>query len=274
MENSYRKKKSAQILAALLVVCLLFSGCGSKDNAGKADDTIVKEIAAKALEEKYGEEFVVHKVSEITKDTFLTVCSPKNRMDIVFEAEIGRWQKDGEETGSIKDDDCADGAVAAQISRQLEEEMQEIFPGCYVHTILFGSEGGRFEHVDCTLEEYMKSYTDTGFDPMEWMHILIQVHIREDEPGEDVLKAEYRYFSERMQKEVAKEDFPPATIWIYSTDAETREWCREYFQENYQGWQGYYDKLEGCGKICLKLYCGEEFSKTYEEYAALRKGEQ
>lgn len=268
------KKKFVKILTALLVVCLLFSGCGSKDNAGKADDAVVKEIAAKALEEKYGEEFVVHKVRKTTKDTFFTVCSPKNRMDIVFEAEIGRWQKDGEERGSIKYDDCADGAVAAQVSQKLEEEMQEIFPDCYVHAVAFGTHGDRFEHTDCTLEEYMKSYTDRGFDPMAEMYILIQIHIKEGEPDEDALKAEYRYFSERMQKEVAEGNFLPATIWIYSTDTETREWCREYFQENYQGWQDYYNKLEGCGKICLKLYCGEEFSKTYEEYAALRKGEQ
>ncbi len=268
------KKRFVKLTIALLMVCLLFSGCGSKDNVGKADDAVVKEIAAKALEEKYGEEFVVHKVREITKDIFFTVCSPKNRMDIVFEAEIDRWQKDGEERGGIKDGDCADGAVAAQVSQKLEEEMQEIFPDCYVHAVVFGAKGVRFERTDCTLEEYMKGYTDIGSDPMKQIHILIQVHIREDEPGEDALKAEYQYFSERMQKEVAEENFPPATIWIYSTDAETREWCREYFQENYQGWQDYYDKLEGCGKMCLKLYCGEEFSRTYEEYAALRKGEQ
>lgn len=268
------KKKFAQILAALLMVCLLFSGCGSENNSSKVDDAIVKDITAKALEEKYGEEFVVHKVREITKDTFFTVCSPKNRMDIVFEAEIDRWQKDGEERGSIKDDDCADGAVAAQVSQKLEEELQEIFPDCYVHTVAFGTHGDRFEHTDCTLEEYMKSYTDRGVDPKAEMYILIQIHIKEGEPDEDAMKAEYQYFSERMQKEVAEGNFLPATIWIYSMDMETREWCREYFQENYQGWQDYYDKLEGCGKMCLKLYCGEEFSKTYEEYAALRKGEQ
>lgn len=137
------KKKFARILAALFMVCLLFSGCGSKDNAGKTDDAIVKDITTKALEEKYGEEFVVHKMYETTKDTYRTVCSPKNRSDIVFETKITRWQKDGEERGSIKYDYCGDGAVAAQISRQLEEEVQEVFPGCYVHTILFGSEGGR-----------------------------------------------------------------------------------------------------------------------------------
>lgn len=134
--------------------------------------------------------------------------------------------------------------------------------------------GGSFEHIDCTLEEYMKIYTDTGFDPMEWMHVLIQIHVGEGEPEKDALEAEYQYFAEQMQKAVAEENFPPATVWLYPVDEETKGWCREYFQENYQGWQDYYDKLEGCGKMCLKLYCGEEFSKTYEEYAALRKGEQ
>ncbi len=50
------KKRFVKLTIALLMVCLLFSGCGSKDNVGKADDAVVKEIAAKALEEKYGEE--------------------------------------------------------------------------------------------------------------------------------------------------------------------------------------------------------------------------
>ncbi|MCM1327776.1 MAG: hypothetical protein NC094_02750 [Bacteroidales bacterium] len=267
-------KAKAWLVLAVAVLCMAcVTGCsGSK--SGQTDDDIVKEITAKALEEKYGEDFVVHKVYEVTKDTYRTVCSPQNRSDIVFETKITRWQKDGEEKGRIDSNTCGNGAVAAQISRQMEEELQEIFPGCYVHTVVFGGNGDRFDHTDCTLEEYMQSYTDKELDPMEWMHVLIQIHIRAGENKEAALEAEYQYFAERMQKEVAEESFPPATIWIYSMNEETKEWCRKYFQENYQGRQDYYDKLEESKKICLKLYCGDEFSKTYEEYAALRKGER
>ncbi|MCM1185896.1 MAG: hypothetical protein NC251_05045 [Lachnoclostridium sp.] len=266
------KKRFIRMAIALVMICALLVGCGSPNPSGKVDDAVIKDITVRALKEKYGEEFVVHKVYETTKDTYLTVCSPKNQRDVVFDVQVGIWQKDGEEKGSIGG--IGTGAVAAKVSRQMEEELQEIFPDCYVHAVVFGAGGEDIDRMNCTLQEYMQSYRDIGLDPMKYMHILIQIHVGESTLGKDALEAEYRYFTERMQKAVAEDSFPPATIWIYYTDEETKGWCREYFHENYQGEQDYYDKLEGCRKICLNLYCGEEFSKTYEEYADLRKGER
>lgn len=276
------KERFIKAAITLFMMCFLLAGCGG-NSLRELDDAVMKEIAEEALKEEYGEEFIIHKAVKEYNQTFFVTCSPKSQEEVVFEARIHRWQnKDGEEKGSVRDDNYKEGKISVQISKELEEEMQKIFPDCYVHVVVFGLIGITYDNIpELTLDRYLERYTldyNGEYDPhyLKYgdLQLLVQVHVREESLQNADLAKEYQYFSEEILGSLDEGCFPETNVWIYPVDSEEQEWCREYFKTNYQGWQDYYDKVENDKKLYLKCFFNREFAWTYEEYAALRRGEK
>ncbi|MCM1326209.1 MAG: hypothetical protein NC094_02730 [Bacteroidales bacterium] len=276
-------KAKAWLTLAVAVLCMVCATGCSGNSLRELDDAVMKEIAADALKEKYGEEFIIHKAVKEYNQTFFVTCSPKSQEEVVFEAWIDRRQnKDGEEKGRVGRDNYDEGKVSVQISKELEEEMQEIFPDCYVHVVAFGFAILNGDEIrELTLHKFMEEYVldyDGEYDPTDleagFLQVLVQVHVKEENLQNADLEAEYQYFSEEILGSLDDGWFPEMNVWIYPVDSEEQEWCREYFKTNYQGWQDYYDKIESDKKLCLKCFFNREFAWTYEEYAALRRGEK
>ena len=86
-----------QLVSILVLLSLFLTGCNGWKNYIHTESSLKRE-AADVLEEKYDEEFVIHKVWIKNQTTFYATCSPKDDSEIVFEAQV---YKDG--SGIYKD---------------------------------------------------------------------------------------------------------------------------------------------------------------------------
>lgn len=113
-----RNKIISIIIVINLMTMLLIQGCAMTPHS-KA------RVTEKALEKKYGEEFIVHKTFhyDIYWDAY---ASPKNSPDIVFEVST-------EQDGTIKRDDYYKEIENAEMKEVLYEELEEFFPSLYLY---------------------------------------------------------------------------------------------------------------------------------------------
>lgn len=255
VKRNVRMGKQILAAAALLCACLLLAGCTTRE-----------EVVEKLLEKRYGEEFVVHKTWS-SGDSYAT-CSPKNNRDVVFEV---RFSKDD---GKIWNDRYVNAVVSFQISRKLEEELQEYFPGCYVH-----SNGDYRDHdrylsfsniQSVTPEMYTERYPEESF--------TVRVYVEREKLQQDMIEKEYRYFSEILQEEMEEGMIPELTILFYYVDARQQSQIRQYFlTHDWANGDGEYDDIiEGnfdWGLCYVDYGCPVgKIDVTYEEYEELRRG--
>lgn len=271
-------KKTAVIVVGILLAAGILWVAGillifrySQNSRKGPDEETMKKAAAEALETKFGEKFTVHKVYKENQYEFWAVCSPESNSEVVFEAEIHGYEESSVDYFNYT---YEAGAVSWKISQRLEEELQEYFPGCYVHTIIFEWDLGKPEgsRLDTTVEEYMEKCEDSP-NTLDHVKCLVQVHINKETLRQGMTEESYQYFAEELQKDITEKKFPSAIIWVYGMDEAKLEWCREYFLENYQGGSDYYDMLEGCSRFRMG-YPGREFNMTYEEYQKAGEGER
>lgn len=273
-------KRDAKKTAAIVVGILLAAGIlwvagillilHYRQNGRKGpDEDAMKKAAAEALEAQFGEKFTVHKVDKENQRTFWAICSPESNSEVVFEAEIL-----GYEVSRVKNYNYDRSAVSWKISQRLEEELQEYFPGCYVHTIIFGDDFGKPEGslLDVTVEEYMAKKENSS-STLDFVKCLVQIHVNEETLQQGMVEESYQYFAEELQQDITDKKFPSAIIWVYSMDKTKLEWCRDYFRENYQGGSDYYDMLEWCSRFRMG-YPGREFNMSYEEYQKAGEGDR
>ncbi len=258
MERKACKGIRKAVAAALLLAAgLLLTGCSSDlKNFFRSDDSM-KRMAKEDLKERYGEEFVVHKVWGRSMDSYAATCSPKEDGRVVF--EIGAF-KDG--TG-IYSENYGKSAVAAKISQKLEEELQEYFPGCYVYTSADMQIGYlNADNVrDITLEEYAERCPREKFS--------VHVYVDKGALKDDSIEAEYRYFSETLLGEIKAGKIPYISpVYIHYVDAKQLQICKEYFKESCDA---YSDTVEGGYEFSLSNRY-EKINRTYEEYEELRRG--
>ncbi len=254
-KRNARMGKQMLAATALLGACLLLAGCATREEAAK-----------KMLEERYGEEFVVHKTW--SSGVSYAICSPKNNRDVVFEVSFSK------DDGKIRNDRYVNAVVSLRISRKLEEELQEYFPGCYAHSN--GDYGDRDRYLSfsdiqsVTPEMYAERYPEESF--------VVRVYVEKERLRQDTIGEEYQYFSETLQEEMEDGLLPQLTILFYYVDAGQQSQIRQYFlthdwakgdveikdliEGNYDWVVSYFDHGRPNGKI----------NKTYEEYEELRKG--
>lgn len=254
-KRNARMRKQMLAAAVLLGACLLLAGCATRE-----------EVAKKILKERYGEEFVVHKTWS-SGGSYAT-CSPKNNRDVVFEVSFSK------DDGKIRNDRYVNAVVSLRISKKLEEELQEYFPGCYVHSN--GNYGDHDRYLSfsdiqsVTPEMYTERYPEERF--------TVSVYVEKEKLRQDTIGEEYQYFSEILQEEMEEGMIPELTILFYYVDARQQSQIRQYFLTHdwANGDAEYKDIIEGNFDwgICYVDY-GCPIGKidiTYEEYEKLRMG--
>ncbi|MCM1326204.1 MAG: hypothetical protein NC094_02705 [Bacteroidales bacterium] len=277
MTTKKDNKRAVTIVAGILLAVGILWVAGvllllqyKQNSRKKPDEAAMKKAAAEALEMKFGEKFLVHKVYIENRREFWVVCSPESNKEVVFEAEIIGYE---ESQVSYSSYNYGASVVAWKISRRLEEELQQYFPECYVHTIIFNRDLDKSadSRLNITVEEYMEKPENIS-DGISNVRCLVQIHVNEEILWQGMTEESYRYFAEELQKDVTENKIPAAIIWVYGMDEKKLEWCRDYFQENYQGGSDYYDMLEGCSRFRMG-YPGREFNLTYEEYRKAGEGD-
>lgn len=246
------RKVRIKVLAILLLFCILLSGCNEWKNYIHTDASLTR-AAEKALEKKYDEEFIIHKVWVACQTTFYAVCSPKSDEEVVFEAEI--W-KDGR---GVYQDEYAEGVVAKQIREKLLSELPELFGECFVYVSVWGKAKTEFSReAEITIDDYLKQVEGV-------QHCLIHILVGKDRLQVKNIKKEYNYFEKNMIKGLV----PEVGCGIYFVTEDVMKQSREYFQINAQGRTPYYDLIEECPHIGLG-YSNWTINKTYEEYEKMR----
>ncbi len=210
-------------------------------------------MAEEALEEKYGEEFIVHDVWSKSPHDFYATCSPKANEEVVFKAVL--WKDDGE----IEYDEYVQGIVARQISDKLESELQEYFGGCVVRTHVFYEPDLLFDNVlNVSLKDYANETEEC---------CLVEIYFEEDY---GFIDKEYEYFSVFLQNQIINKEIPEIAVGVYKTDKDSVDWCREYFKTHSEGYSEYTDKRSGWKKMSFG-YLENHINETYEEYKKQRE---
>ncbi|MDE7251317.1 MAG: hypothetical protein K2O32_00020 [Acetatifactor sp.] len=215
------------------------------------------EMAKKALQEKYGEEFIIHDVYSKSPSDFWAECSPVSNEEVVFKAAI--W-KDG--SGMVYDD-YVPGILAREIEKEIEGELQKYYDSVFVKVYQSGGWTVHSAEVDSmkdmSLEEYVKRLDSSRC----WIDIGIDA-----EEGKDYLE-EYAFYVSMQEKISDKKMFPMHVVY-YNMDAELQEWCNDYFTQ-YAGAHGTYDsKIVECNE--MEFECtAEGISITCDEFKTMKE---
>ncbi len=246
------KKTRNRLIGVLLLLCLLLSGCGSWKNYFHTEESLKRE-AAKALKEKYDEEFVIHDAWPRSQTIFYVTCSPKNDMEVVFEAEV---YKDGR---GVYQDEYLQGVLANQVRDRIQLKLQEVFEDCYVK-VTFTFVNPKFDYYEgVTIEEYYEMYEE---DVSFYLQIFVnreKLYYSLDEAEE-----EFDYLSNLLTGEVMRD----AGCRCYFVDEATLNEWKKYFQK--------FSREMGANDSGKEdIYFGFGFNdgiinKTFDEYKKIR----
>ncbi|MCM1090896.1 MAG: hypothetical protein NC092_07330 [Butyrivibrio sp.] len=214
------------------------------------------KMAKKALQEKYGEEFIIHDVYSKSPSDFFADCSPVANEDVVFLAAI--W-KDG---SGVVYDDYIPGIVARELEKELEDELKKYYDSVFVKVYHSGGSVVHSAEVDSmqgmTMEEYVKRFGASRC----WIDIGIDA--KEDN---EHLAEEYAFF-ESMQEKISCEKMFSMHVVYYNMSKELQEWCNSYYTQ-YAGAHGTYDnKIAKCNKIQYEC-TAEGINITYDEFKTM-----
>ncbi len=250
------RKKRIRALGMLLAMCLLLSGCGSWKNYVYTDESLMRE-AAEALEEKYGEEFVIHNVWEKSQKMFFATCSPKDDTEVLFKADV---YKDGR---GVMADGYAQGIVAKEIKEKLEGDFQGLYDNCYTRVEMFNYYNlPEFDKVkEITLEEYS---AQVAID-----FVAVDVFIPLSEISNELIEEEWDLFSGKIQDMVISGIIPNISVSLYFVDDVMMEQCKAYYEKHTTYSSDFKNQLDEYSEISF-AYTENEINKTYEEYRELR----
>lgn len=214
-------------------------------------------MARKALQEKYGEEFIIHDVWSKSPGEFYADCSPVSNEEVVFQAVF--WN-DG---SGIEYDEYLQGVISRKISDRFQEELGQIFDDCYVYTSIPYTAGVEFDNVpETTIEQYVKRYREERSEGGYWV-VYVFINLEREQEGD--VEREYEYFSQVGSKWIEKKQTPNIYIELYGVDEETRNWCEEYFSIKSEP-RGEFTSMEFKNPYFSIRYIEGEITKTFEEY--------
>ena len=214
------------------------------------------QMAKKALQEKYGEEFIIHDVYSKSQSDFFANCSPLANEKVVFQAVL--W-KDGR---GIEYDEYIQGLIEWKISERFQEELKQIYDDCYVYTFIPYAAKVKFDNVpDTTIEQYVEKYKEEHGEIGNWV-ICIFINLEREKEGD--VEREYEYFA-HVGLEQEKSHMPNIYFDLYGVDEETKNWCENYFNEKaVMGSE--FTTMESKNPYFSIRYIGGEITKTLEEY--------
>ncbi|MDE7251319.1 MAG: hypothetical protein K2O32_00030 [Acetatifactor sp.] len=214
------------------------------------------EMAEKALQKKYREEFIVHDVWSKASNECYADCSPVSNEEVVFLAVLGK-------DGGIEYDEYLQGVISRKISDRFQEELGQIFDDCYVYTSMPYTAAVEFDNVpDTTIEQYVEKYREEYGESGCWV-IRIFINLEREQEGD--VEREYEYFSQIVSELIERNQTPDIYIDLYGVDEETRNWCENYFSVNAIE-RGKFTSMEAKNPYFSIRYKEGEITKTFEEY--------
>lgn len=255
-------------IAYLFLICVLMCGCDYR-NYFYTEDSL-KKVAEKSLEEKYGEEFVIHRVWERSQEMFFADCSPKDNPEVIFTADIN---KNGD---GIVADGYAQGVIKKEVDNLLKDDFNELFGDCYTRPYIsnYYNVPEFLNAKDITIQEYI-SEVDADV-----ICLYYSVYVDASQLSNDTVEQEREYLCNEIPKKIKNKIIPNLSIYIYFTTDELINRCKEYFSTHVDTDYDINRELDKYPCISLEynkdgkldeLYKGSFLNPKYGEYQELRK---
>lgn len=204
------------LLIFVLAGVILTSGCLRIFNVDSKEREM--EIVARLLQEKYGEEFTIHKTWADVGYSYVAVCSPVLEPEIVFEAifYIGGG-------GKLYSDEYPQGIFAWELEQLLQPEVRKISEDAYIKAFPFYAETSFTRREDVTVETYLEAIS--SYTPAS-EHIYFEIYAN----IENIRSMDYEELYSTM-KEICKSIAPSSGAFsLYYIKQEDIEMLREYFK--------------------------------------------
>lgn len=257
------------VLIVLLLFCLLLSRWGKNLKNYFYTESSLKRVAAKALKEKYDEEFEIYYAWPRDQTSFYVTCSPKNDMDVVFEAEV---YKDG---SGVYRDEYLQGIVTKQLSERIQVKLKEVFGNdCYVKAHFYGG----LPTIDKLMEtyegeevsnDYFKKITVEEYyqlDETPYLALWIFVNKENLYDGEEQIREEFECLSKLFVNEPMKE----AGVLCYFVDENMLNECQEYLKKDSTTRGDFKYMVEDVIEFGFGFDYGD-IRESFEEYNEVRK---
>ena len=256
-------------MIALLLFCLTLYGCSKNLRNYFYTEESLKRVAAKALKEKYDEEFEIYYAWPRAQTIFYVTCSPKSDMDIVFEAEV---YKDG---SGVRKDEYLQGVVSKQLSERIQAKLQGVFgDDCYVKAHFYADPPTIDELME-TYEgeapsyDYFKKLTvEEYYQLIEKPYLAIWIFVNKEnlDGSEEQIEEEYECLSKLFDNEPMKE----AGVSCYFVDENTLNECQEYLKKDNKTRGDFEYMVEDVIEFGFGFDYGD-IRESFEEYNEIRK---
>lgn len=223
---------SLMIVINLLMV-LMIQGCALTPES-KA------RITAKALEKKYGEEFIIHKTFNYDID-WDAYASPKDLPEVVFEAHINP-------DGTVAYDQYCRSYIQYSMNKEIEYELKQFFPDSYcrisqLHAII--NVNPQFRQL--SLEELVGALEYR--DDMPIHGCLLDIYINKDVGSSKDYEGEYTFFTDRVNELIDENKMTEVKVFLYMTDSEKIESVKKYFLQNADYYSDYEELMENTPEV-------------------------
>ncbi len=211
-----RNKIVSLIIVVNILTMLLLQGCAMTPHS-KA------RITEKALEKKYGEEFIVHETFHY--DVYWKAyASPKNSPDIVFEVA-------NEPDGTIKYDRYCKAYCQKLMYEEIKDDLEQFFPESYIRIYKIAvSFNDCNDFKEMPLDEIVKNYADEIGNDLPCVYMEIYLDKEVGSLGD--YEAEYDYFTTGLNGLINEKKLYPIIATFYWTDKETIAKVEEYFKSS------------------------------------------
>ena len=248
------KKKRLKLIAVLLLICVFLAGCGIPFHV--YTDRELEQVAAKLLEEKYGED-----TWSRSSTTFFADCAPADETEIVFELIA---EKNGD---ALLADGYVLGILEQQINSLLVDDIQKVFQNSYSRA--YFPDYYHVPEIDSletlSLKEYLKEV------PVNFVGYEIYVDI--EEILDDSIDDEYNFFSQLLQDKINQGLLPDLSVHIFFVDQEMLIRCKEYYSTSEYRRGTFSEELKRYSLINIRYNEGK-INITNEDYKIMREGIQ
>lgn len=246
MKNRLKKG----LLFLTIVGMILMSGC-SLIGPSRQD------VAAEALKNKYGEEFVVHSIDDhmYGNARFDALMSPANNPEVLFRATVY-------DDGRLSKDTYFQEYMSNKLSLVIKNDIEKLFPNSFFEMPAIGWNVDLPDNfVDMTTEDILKNKG-------EECYCTVLLYICEDSDLKDY-EREYMYFRDTINAYIDENRMLPINVRFYIVDSEMKEEIIEYYEHHDNRITDLKDGYENMSNNVF--YRGDWNEKSLEDYIQVRE---
>ena len=243
-------KKILSAITALTLILSMHSGCGMFTN--------YKAIAEKALEDKYGEEFICYSTWDEGGDDYFAKLAPTSDESMKFMAAITTKNK------SCYYDKYIEAIVGKQVADIVYQEMDDIWSEYYVRVAINGQGLDINKTNNLSVESY---YTYFEYSEADRPHI--EIVINDDQNCEIDYELEY----EKLLKIAYQLPTQDVSYYLYFVCNDKYSEYQKWFYDNYAIYSnGFQNRTDYNQEIIFSTELSNYSSSlASEDYIKLRK---